>query len=193
MIIQFCGLSGAGKTTLARLTEKELTRRGYTVEIIDGDYYRETLCKGLDFSKEDRKENLRRMSFVAAQLSKHGIISIICAINPFEETRKEISRQYAYVKTVFVDCTLSALRTRDPKGLYRKAFLPDDHPEKIKNLTGVNDIFEIPQNPDLHIQTDKENVFDCMNRIVQLVEQNISLCSDHAITRDFNSELFKAG
>ena len=192
MIIQFCGLSGAGKTTLALLTREELKRKGHCVEIIDGENYRETLCKGLGFSKEDRKENLRRMAFVAAQLSKHGIISIICAINPFEEIRKEIQQRYKDVKTIFIDCTLPTLQKRDTKGLYKKAFLPDDHPEKIRNLTGVNDIFENPEKPDLHLQTDKENIPECVRKIAQLIEANLSLRKGYAITRDLNSELFNA-
>jgi adenylylsulfate kinase len=175
MIIQFCGLSGAGKTTLAKLVKEKLERKYQPVEVIDGDEYRETLCKGLGFSKEDRQENVRRMAFVAAQLSKHGVISIISSINPYNDTRKEISDKYSNVKLVHVDCSISVLKKRDTKNLYRKALLPDGHPEKIYNLTGVNDSFDIPANPDLYINTAINSIEDCALKLVNFIERHFSI------------------
>ena len=172
MIVQLCGLSGAGKTTLAKAVEQKLALEHFSVEVLDGDEYRKTLCSELGFSKEDRLENLRRIAFVARQLSKHGIIAIICAINPYEEMREEIRKNYPNVKTVFVDCSLDTLKVRDTKGLYKKAFLPEGHPEKLKNLTGVNDPFEVPQKPDLYLNTERENLEDCTNKIVQFIRNS---------------------
>lgn len=174
MIIQFCGLSGAGKTTVANLAKERLERNNKSVEVIDGDEYRETLCKGLGYSKEDRQENLRRMAFVAAQLSKHGVICLIASINPFNETRKEISDKYPNVKLVHVDCSLSVLAKRDTKNLYRKALLPDGHPEKIHNLTGVNDPFDIPVHPDLYINTTDNSPEDCARQLISFIDTNFS-------------------
>jgi adenylylsulfate kinase len=171
MIIQFCGLSGAGKSTLARSVETILNSKGYSVEIIDGDEYRKTLCSGLSFSKKDRVENIRRMAFVAAQLSKHGIISIICAINPYEEIRQEVAATYANTRTVHIDCSIETLKIRDTKGLYRKAFLPGDHPDKLTNLTGINDTFNVPTHPDLYINTDLHTIDDCAHRIARFIQQ----------------------
>lgn len=172
MIIQLCGLSGAGKTTLAKAAEKELAFQQFNVEVLDGDEYRKTLCRELGYSRSDRLENLRRIAFVARQLSKHGIIAIICAINPYDEMRAEIKRTYPKVKTVFVDCPLDTLKTRDPKGLYKKAFLPDEHPEKLKNLTGVNDPFDVPQYPDLYINTEKQSIQECTIQLVQFISKH---------------------
>jgi adenylylsulfate kinase len=171
MIIQLCGLSGAGKSTLARTVETMLKRKSYAVEVIDGDEYRKTLCYGLSFSKNDRLENMRRMAFVAGQLSKHGIIAIICAINPYEEMRKEVTATYPHTKLIHVDCSIETLKIRDTKGLYRKAFLPSGHPEKIQNLTGINDHFDIPADPDLYVNTDVQTIDDCAGVIARFIQE----------------------
>lgn len=173
MILQFCGLSGAGKTTLARAVEADLKSKGIEVEILDGDDYRTTLCTGLGFSKKDRMENVRRMAFVAQQLSKHGVVSIICAINPYEEMRNEIAATYAGVKTIFIDCAIETLAMRDTKGLYRKAILPDNHPDKIKNLTGINDPFERPEQPDVYINTGTETVDGAAKKIITFIMAHV--------------------
>lgn len=193
MIIQLCGLSGAGKSTLARGAETILTNNGFAVEIIDGDEYRKTLCYGLGFSKKDRFENLRRMAFVAGQLSRHGIISIICAINPYEEIRQEISNTYPGVKTIHIDCPVCVLRTRDTKGLYRKAFLPDDDPEKITNLTGVNDPFDVPAQPDMYINTSLDAIDDCVNRMVSFIHKNVQVQKKKSPVINLNSIIKGAG
>ncbi|HEY2721176.1 MAG TPA: adenylyl-sulfate kinase [Chitinophagaceae bacterium] len=172
MIIQLCGLSGAGKSTLAKAAEKQLSLQQFSVEILDGDDYRQTLCRELGFSKKDRVENLRRISFVAARLSKHGVIAIICAINPYEEMRQEIRNAYPYVKTVFVDCSLDTLKKRDTKGLYKKAFLPQGHPEKLDNLTGVNDPFDTPHRPDLYLNTERQTIQECTRELVGFISNN---------------------
>lgn len=172
MIIQFCGLSGAGKSTLAKVSALKLQKKGYAIEILDGDEYRDSLCSDLGFSKKDRCENIRRLAFVANKLSGHGIISIICAINPYDEIRKEISTLYKKVFLVYVDCSLDTVLKRDTKGLYTKAFLPDGHPDKITNLTGVNDSFEAPLKPDVYVNTDKNNVEECSTKITRFILEN---------------------
>ncbi len=109
MIIQLCGLSGSGKSTLAGLVKEKLTLKQVATEIIDGDAYRKALCSDLGFSREDRYENIRRLGFVADNLSVHGIVVIIAAINPYEEIRREMKDRYRNVFTVFVDCPLMRL------------------------------------------------------------------------------------
>ena len=169
MIIQFCGLSGAGKSTLATVSALKLQKKGYEVEILDGDEYRDSLCSDLGFSKKDRCENIRRLAFVASKLSGHGIISIICAINPYDEIRKEISMLYKKVFLVHVDCSLDTVLKRDTKGLYMRAFLPDEHPDKVANLTGVSDPFEAPLRADVYVNTDRNNIEECGARITKFI------------------------
>jgi adenylylsulfate kinase len=169
MIIQFCGLSGSGKTTLAYAVKEYLREKKINVEVIDGDEYRKGLCSDLGFSKEDRNQNIRRLAFVAFKLSQYDIVPIICAINPYEEIRAEISKNYPDVKTVFIDCDMNTLLQRDTKGLYKKALLPDGHPEKIMNFSGISDPFEIPFYPDLTIRTNCETVEESVKRLSDFI------------------------
>jgi len=169
MIIQLCGLSGAGKTTIASNVKLQAIAHNTPIEIIDGDDYREFLCRDLGFSRKDRCENIRRLGFVASRLSRHGIICIISAINPYEEIRKELTAAYDLVKTVFVDCPVKELIKRDTKGLYKRALLPEGHPDRIPNLTGVNDPFESPVQPDLHLRTDQRSITSCTNELFSFI------------------------
>jgi adenylylsulfate kinase len=173
MIIQFCGLSGSGKTTLAENVKRILAEKKINVEIIDGDEYRKVLCADLGFSKEHRNQNIRRLAFVASKLSQYKIVSIICAINPYEDIRQEIKANYKDVKTVFIDCSMDVLIRRDTKGLYKKAMLPEGHPEKVTNLTGVNDPFEVPSLPDLVIHSDGESVEESALRLAEFIIENL--------------------
>jgi len=174
MIIQLCGLSGSGKTTIAFNTMVKLKANNIQVEVIDGDEYRKELCSDLGFSRADRNENIRRLAFVAGKLSQHGVLSIICAINPYEVIREEIKNNYGQVKTVFVNCDLTTLVNRDTKGMYKRAMLPDTDPEKIYNLTGVNDPFENPTKPDLLINTHLESVEDSVNKLFNFILETLN-------------------
>jgi len=169
MIIQFCGLSGSGKTTLADRVNTLLKQQNIKCEIIDGDVYRKVLCADLGFSKEDRNENIRRLAFVASKLSAHDVVTIICAINPYDDIRKEITSKYPNVKTVYIDCSIDVLVQRDTKQLYHKALLPDGHPDKINNLTGINDPFDVPSHCDLVITTDSENIEESAQKLLHFI------------------------
>lgn len=169
MILLFCGLSGAGKSTLAHSVKSRLSRVFVPVEIIDGDDYRSHICTDLGFSRQDRSENLRRLGFVANRFAAHGIVTIISAISPYDEVRKELAERYRNVKVVFIDCALDELQRRDTKGLYLRAGLPDDAPQKLHGLSGVNDPFEAPTEPDLYFNTGDSSIADCTARICDYV------------------------
>ncbi len=172
MIIQFCGLSGSGKTTLASKSKAYLKNKKVEIEIIDGDEYRKELCHDLGYTKEDRNTNIRRLAFVASRLSNYGVTPIICAINPYEAVRCEVVSNYPLVKTVYIKCSLEELIRRDTKGLYARAFLPNGHPEKITNLSGINDPFEIPDNPDLVIETDILSIEESSQKLIKFIVMN---------------------
>jgi adenylylsulfate kinase len=152
-LFQFCGLSGAGKTTLANALSDELQSRGFKVKVIDGDVYRQTLCKDLGFSRADRIENVSRLAAYAETLGEEFDFIFIAVINPYQEAR-EMLRQKHRAKLIWINCRVEVLIERDTKGLYKKALLPDGHPDKIYNLTGVNDTFETPVSADFTLNTD---------------------------------------
>ena len=173
MIIQFCGMSGSGKSTLAQSVKTLLSGQGIPVEIIDGDEYRKILCPDLGFSKADRNQNIRRLAFVAGKLAAHKVVAIICAINPYDEIRQEITTTYPDVKTVFISCEMDELIRRDTKGLYKKAMLPDGHPDKVNNLTGVNDPFEVPEQPDLVIASGEETIEQSTHKLADFIRAHL--------------------
>lgn len=170
-LFQMTGLSGSGKSSIANLVKERISSMNLKVEVIDGDEFRKTLCADLGFSKEDRIENIKRLGFVANLLSRNEIITIIAAINPYNIARNELKLRYK-AKLIYVKCDMETLRKRDTKGLYERAFLPETHPDKIHNLTGVNDTFDIPENPDFVIDTSVENLEDSLEKILGFILKN---------------------
>ena len=173
LTLQLTGMSGSGKSTLSSIVAKRLKKKGFLVEIIDGDEYRENLCKDLGFSKEDRNTNIRRLSFVSKVLSRNNVISIIAAINPYDEVRQENKKKDPNLKTVYIKCNLETLIHRDVKGLYKKAMLPDNHPDKIYNFTGISDPFEEPEQCDLVIETDKQDLSNSAKILENFILRNV--------------------
>jgi len=172
MFIQMTGLSGAGKSTIANEVKRRLEKRGIKVEVIDGDEYRQGLCNDLGFSKEDRNTNIRRLGFVAKVLARNNVVTIMSAINPYEDVRKELRDMSEHTKTVFVKCDIETLKQRDPKDLYRRALLPDGHAEKINNFTGISDPFDVPLVCNLTIDTSKESLEESATKLEKFILKN---------------------
>jgi len=173
ILIQFTGLSGSGKTTLAQNVRHLLADKSYSVEIVDGDVYRKTICSDLGFSREDRYENIRRLFQVGQNFVKENTIVLMSVINPYENLRNEL-RTYEFVRTVYLDCSIANLIKRDPKGLYQKALLPDHDNNKINNFTGISDVFEIPCHADLVLKTDLETEVFSTNKLYDFIIKNLS-------------------
>jgi adenylylsulfate kinase len=169
IFVQMTGMSGAGKSTITFKAATMLREMGYNVEVIDGDEYREGLCKDLGFSKEDRNTNIRRLSFVGKVLSRNNVICIMSAINPYDDVRQEVAKSNSLAKTVYVECEIDKLIERDPKGLYKRALLPKGDPNRINNFTGISDPFEVPKNPDLTINTMSESIDCSVDNLVHFV------------------------
>ena len=173
LLIQLFGLSGAGKTTLAQAVKNELINKNLKVEIIDGDEYRKVICKDLSFTQNDRIENIRRLGFIGNILARNGIVVILSAISPYEVAREELKNQYQNVYAIWLDCPIEELIKRDTKGLYYRALLPCNDPNKINNLTGINDTFEIPKNPDLIINTKENDIYEAKNKLVNFIYEKM--------------------
>lgn len=163
----FTGLSGAGKTTISHIVEKEIRDRGANIEILDGDVVRENLSKGLGFSKEDRDTNIRRIAFVADLLSRNGTPVITAAISPYREIRDEAREMMGdrFIE-VYVNASVEACAERDVKGLYEKAFKGE-----IKEFTGVSDPYEPPLNAEVTVETENEEPEDSAAKIVAYLDE----------------------
>ena len=164
--VWFTGLSGAGKTTIARRVEAALRERGVPVELLDGDVVRQSLCRDLGFSREDRDRNIERVSFVAKLLTRHGVVVLAAFISPYRAAREAARREIGSFLEVYVKASLDTLVRRDVKGLYRKALAGE-----IRNFTGIDDPYEEPERPDLVIETDHETEEESARRVIALLEE----------------------
>ena len=160
------GLSGAGKTTTAKLLEQRLRACGKRVEVLDGDLIRENLTKDLSFSKVDRDENIRRIGFVCMMLSRNGVIAIVAAISPYREARERVKKGISSFIEVYMECPLEVVIERDVKGLYRKALAGE-----ISNFTGVSDPYEPPLSPDVVIRSSSETPEQGVAKIWTVLEK----------------------
>lgn len=163
--VWFTGLSGSGKTTLSKLLQDKLLERGLRVEILDGDVIRDELNPGLGFSKDDRDYNIRRIGFVCHLLTRNGVVAISAAISPYDEMRKFNRKRIGRFIEVWCKCDLDTLITRDPKGLYERALGGE-----IKNFTGLDDPYEIPEDADVICDTANESIEQSLSKIIQKLE-----------------------
>ncbi|CAM3905855.1 adenylyl-sulfate kinase [Alkalicoccus chagannorensis] len=149
-VLWLTGLSGSGKSTISDALEKMLHAEGIHTYRLDGDNVRHGLNKGLGFSPEDRQENIRRISEVAALMHDAGVLTITAFISPYREDRqmaRQIIGEEAFVE-VFVDSSLEICEARDPKGLYAKA-----RAGEIQGFTGIDDPYEAPESPEITINS----------------------------------------
>ncbi len=165
-VLWMTGLSGAGKTTIALELLDQLAERNLRLERLDGDVVRESLTRDLGFSKEDREKNIERITFVAKLLSRNGVGCICSFISPYQSIRDSVRAQTTNFLELFVDAPLDVVIDRDVKGMYKKALAGE-----IPNFTGISDPFEVPENPDIHVRTDKQTVAESAAYIIGELEK----------------------
>lgn len=163
IVIWITGLSGSGKTTIAKGLELELHKRNYLTKLLDGDNVRTGINNNLGFSEADRKENIRRIAEVSKLFMLGGVILINCFISPTKEIRdqaKNIIGENNYFE-IYVNTPLEICEQRDEKGLYAKA-----RAGIIKNFTGIDSPYEEPKNPDVELKTNELGVDQCVQIIL---------------------------
>ena len=169
--IWFTGLSGSGKSTIAVALERALYNIGKLSYRLDGDNVRLGINKNLGFSEADRKENIRRIGEVAKLFGDAGVLSLSSFISPYKDDRDEVRSLHEQTGLefieVFVDCSLTEAEKRDPKGLYKKA-----RAGEIKNFTGIDDPYEKPTNPEIHLKTDEMSLEEEVQIILDHLESN---------------------
>jgi len=167
-VIWLTGLSGSGKTTIAKAIHKQLDDFFYHSFVLDGDIVRDGLSKDLNFSKENRAENIRRIAEVAKLFADSGVIVTVAFISPYEEDRalaRQIIGEERFYE-VFLNCPLKVCEERDVKGLYYKA-----RQGLIKNFTGVSDPYEKPKYSNLSLETHVLTLQECVDKVFKLISK----------------------
>jgi sulfate adenylyltransferase len=165
-VVWFTGLSGAGKSTVARALAPHLLERGHRVELLDGDEVRTNLSEGLGFSREDRDTNIARIGYVAAKLARHGVAVLVAAISPYREARDRVRRSVDHFVEVHVATSLATCAERDVKGLYARALAG-----QLPQFTGVSDPYEPPLAPEVLLHTDGEPVEGSAEQVLACLER----------------------
>ena len=168
LILWFTGLSGSGKSTLAIEVERQLFERGCNTYTLDGDNIRHGLNKNLDFSPEGRVENIRRIGEIAKLFADAGLIVCTAFISPYKRDRNSVRQlidEGRFVE-VFIDCPLEECEKRDPKGLYKKA-----RKGEIADFTGVSAPYEIPEKPEMTVNTALETVERSAGKVLEYLDK----------------------
>ena len=169
VVLWFTGLSGSGKSTLAHALEEKLYQKGCRTFVLDGDNVRHGLNSNLDFSEPGRTENIRRISEVSKLMLESGLIVMTAFISPFNKDRNEARKLISSDDFIEIYCkaSLEICETRDVKGLYKRA-----RAGEIKNYTGIDSPYEVPENPDLTINTDDQSLEESASTIFSFLESN---------------------
>jgi len=169
IVLWFTGLSGSGKSTLAHAVEEKLFQKGCRTFVLDGDNVRHGLNSNLDFSETGRTENIRRISEVSKLMLESGLIVMTAFISPIKKDRNEAKKLISSDDFIEIFCraSLEVCENRDVKGLYKRA-----RAGEIKNYTGIDSPYEVPENPELIIDTDNQSLEDSVSTILNFLELN---------------------
>jgi len=164
--VWFSGIPCCGKTTIADQVATLLKKKDYTVERLDGDVVRQGLTSDLGFSKKDRDENIRRITFVAKMLTRNNVVVLATFVSPYRVQRRNARKEIERFVEVYVRCPVDICMKRDVKGMYRKAL-----EGKIKHFTGVDDPYEEPEHPELILNTDTESIEESVKKVMHTIEE----------------------
>ena len=172
IILWFTGLLGSGKSTIAHAVEEQLFKQGFRTFVLDGDNVRHGLSSNLGFSEEDRKENIRRVGETAKIMLEAGIITLTAFISPYRQDRERVKIMMPpgdFIE-IYCEATLETCERRDVKGFYKKA-----RAGIIKNYTGIDSPYEIPDNPELTLNTDNQTLEESVQAVLALLKQKVIL------------------
>ena len=172
IILWFTGLSGSGKSTIAHAVEEQLFKQGFRTFVLDGDNVRHGLSSNLGFSEEDRKENIRRVGETAKLMLEAGIITLTAFISPYRQDRERVKIMMSpgdFIE-IYCEATLETCERRDVKGYYKKA-----RAGIIKNYTGIDSPYEIPDNPELTLNTENQTLEESVQAVLALLKQKVIL------------------
>ncbi len=168
-VVWFTGLPGSGKTTIAKGVMEELRKRGYRVELLDGDWVRKTINPDAGFTREERNRHLYRVAWIARLLARNGVIVLCSFVSPYRDTRakiREIVEEEVPFIEAFVKCSLEEVIRRDPKGLYKKALKGE-----IKHMTGIDDPYEEPLNPEIVVDSENNSIEENVETVIRYLEE----------------------
>ncbi|MEW6600606.1 MAG: adenylyl-sulfate kinase [Nitrospirota bacterium] len=167
VILWLTGLSGAGKSTIAHSVEERLHQMGCRTFVFDGDNVRHGLNRNLGFSREDRKENIRRIGEMCRLFIEAGVIAVSAFISPFEEYREIVRRMVKngdFIE-IYCSCSLDVCIKRDVKGMYAKAKRGE-----IREFTGISSPYEVPDNSEMVLDTENSSIEECVNRVIEYLK-----------------------
>jgi adenylylsulfate kinase len=163
----FTGLPCSGKSAIADRLDHILKNGGYLSERLDGDIVRRDLTRDLGFSKADRDENIRRIAFVAKLLTRNGVFVLTSFISPYKEMRAHARKEIGSFLEIYVDCPLEICIQRDVKGMYQKAIAG-----QIKEFTGISAPYEIPESPELILETGQETLEESVQKVLRKLKES---------------------
>jgi adenylylsulfate kinase len=165
IVVWLTGLPCSGKSTIADELEKYFQKEKMAIQKLDGDWLRDTISKDLGFSALDRYRQTERVAYIANMLSMHGVNVIVALVSPNRDMRAHAKGICRGMKEIYIKCSLEECKRRDVKGMYKKAM---NH--EIKNFTGVDDVYEVPLNPHLVIDTEQNTIKQCVSEVIHFLK-----------------------
>lgn len=167
IVIWLTGLPCSGKTSISKEVERYFNEKSLPIQRLDGDVVRKTISRDLGFSKKDRDLNIERLSYIAQILSENGVHVISAFVSPYQKMRDFTRGLCANFIEVHINCSIEECKRRDIKGMYERALKGE-----IKDFTGVQDPYEVPQNPEIVVNTENRSIEESVKEIISYIEKN---------------------